>query len=71
MGRGDSAKPAMIILVCGILGLIVCAIFQIAWDNSWILTLYLEDTEQLIGLQIMTIVLFLLAGGALGAISQR
>lgn len=70
MGKGDSAKPAIIILVCGILGLILCAILQVAYDNGYLIDLYITSADELIGLQIGTILLFLLCGGAIGAISQ-
>jgi len=68
MGLG-SAKPGFIILICGILGLFVAAIQQIALDNEWILHIYFSASE-LIGLQIITIILALLMGCVLAAISS-
>lgn len=68
MGLG-SAKPGIIIFVFGILGLIVAAIEQVAHDNSWVLDIYLEAAA-LPGLQIMTIVLFLICGGIVAALSS-
>jgi len=66
---GNSAKPGLIILICGILGLFMAAIEQLAYDSEYIFHLYVGATE-LPGLQILTIILFLLAGGALAAISS-
>lgn len=66
---GNSAKPGIIILICGILGLILAAIEQIAFDQEYIFHLYVEAAE-LPGLQILTIIVFLLAGGALAAITS-
>lgn len=66
---GNSAKPGLIILVCGILGVFLAAIEQLAYDNEFIFHLYLEASE-LPGLQIITIIIFLLAGGVLAAISS-
>lgn len=67
---GNSAKAGMIILVCGILGLILCGVFQIAYTNGFYLDQFITSDAELAGVQIMVIVLFLLAGGALGAISE-
>jgi len=69
MGIGNSAKPGIIILVCGILGLILAAVEQIAFDSEFIFHLYVEAAE-LPGLQILTIIVFLLAGGCLAAVTS-
>ena len=69
MGKQRSATPGLIILVCGILGLFVAAIEQLAYDNEFIFHLYLEAAE-MPGLQIITIIIFLLTGGVLAAISS-
>ncbi len=66
---GNSAKPGLIILLMGILGLFVAAVEQMAFDQEYIFHLYLEAAE-MPGLQIVTIIIFLLAGGALAAISS-
>ena len=68
MGLG-SAKPGIIILVCGILGMLVAAIEQIAYENEWIVSIYLESAE-IPGMQILTILLFLVGGCVLAAISS-
>lgn len=64
-----SAKPGFIILICGIMGLIIAAIEQLAYDNEFIFHLYLEAAE-LPGLQILTIIIFLIAGAVLAAITS-
>jgi len=66
---GNAAKPGLIVFVCGILGLIMAAIEQLAYDNEFIFHLYVEAAE-LPGLQILTIIIFLLAGGVLAAVSS-
>ena len=70
MGIGGSAKPGLIIFVCGLLGLFLAAIEQLAFDNEYVLHLYVEVAE-LPGLQILTIIVFLLAGCALAAITSQ
>ena len=66
---GNSAKPGLIILLMGILGLFVAAVEQMAFDQEYIFHLYLEAAE-MPGLQIVTIIIFLLAGGVLAAVSS-
>ena len=71
MGRAsNSAKPGIIILLSGILGLFVAAIEQLAYDNNWVIDLYMESAAQVVGLQILTIVLFMICGGVLAAITS-
>jgi hypothetical protein len=67
----SSAKPGMILFVMGILGLFIAAIEQIAYDKGYWLTKYITDASQLPGLQIITIVVFLLGGGVLAALTAR
>lgn len=66
MGR-NSAKPGLIILVCGIMGVFLAAVEQYAWDNGWYSQLWWEAAD-LLGLQILTVVLALLIGGILAAL---
>lgn len=64
----NKAIPALIIVAAGVLGLFFAAIEQIAFDNSWMLHLYVLESE-LPGLQIMTILLFMIVGAILAAIN--
>jgi hypothetical protein len=66
LGR-NAATPGLIILVCAILGLLIAFVEQIAYANNWILPIFLEAADQLPGLQILTIVVWLLAGCILAA----
>lgn len=66
---GNAAKPGLIIFLMGILGLLLAFIEQLAFDNDLIFNLYLEAAE-LPGLQILTIIIFLLAGGVLAAVTS-
>ncbi len=67
---GNSAKPALILFVCGILGLFIAAIEQLAYENGYLLDEYITSSSMLPGLQIVTIILFLLIGGVLAAITS-
>jgi len=68
-GKLGAAAPGIIILVMGILGLFLAAAEQIAYDNDFIINLYMEATE-IPALQIVTIVLFLICGGILAAMNS-
>lgn len=69
MGWG-SAKPGFIILVSGILGFLLAIIEQLAYDNGYFLDEFITDSAMLPGLQILTIIIFLLAGAVLAALSS-
>lgn len=66
---GNSAKPGLTILVCGILGIFLAGIEQLMWDNGWVSDLW-WNAGDLLGVQILTIVVLLLIGGILAAISS-
>jgi hypothetical protein len=66
----SSAKPGIIIFVCGILGLIMAAILQLAYDSEYVITMYITEAADLPGLQIVVVILFLLIGGVLAAITS-
>jgi hypothetical protein len=68
---GSSAKPGLIILVCSLMGLIVAAIEQVAYDQEYLLNEYITEAAQLPGFQILTILFFMLVGGVLAALSSR
>jgi hypothetical protein len=65
----NSAKPGVIIFLSGILGLFVSAIIQIAFDNEWIFSIYFEAAD-ILGLQILTIVAFMILGSVLAALTS-
>ena len=67
MGK-NSAIPGLIILICGILGLIMAAILQVLYEEEYQIHLYITEAEQLPGLQIVVIIIFLLAGCVLAAL---
>lgn len=64
----NNAKPGIIVLVCGLLGFIMAAIEQLAFDSEFVFHLYVT-TAELPGLQILTILVFMLFGGTLAAIT--
>lgn len=71
MKTDQGAKAGLIILVCGILGMLCALIEQMAYNSGYLLDLYLTDASQLPGLMIVTIILWLLIGCVIAAISQR
>lgn len=68
MGR-NSGTPGLIILVCGILGVFLAACEQLIWDNGWVSALWFNAGD-LLGVQIISIVLMMLIGGVLAALSS-
>lgn len=70
VGKHNSGLPALILFVFGIIGLLVAAIQQMAYDNEFILHLYLEAAE-VPGLQIITIVMFLIFGAIAAALFSK
>lgn len=69
MGR-NSATPALIMFVMGIIGLLAAAVEQIAYDQEFVITKAVEAGE-LPGLQIITIVMFLIFGAVLAALNSK
>ena len=70
MGKLNSGLPALILFVFGVVGLLVAAVEQIAFDNEFVLHLYLEVAE-VPGLQIITIVMFLIFGAIAAALFSK
>ena len=70
MGRGNAATPALIMFVMGIIGLFIAVVEQIAYDQNYVITKAVEAGE-LPGLQILTIVLFLIIGAILAALKSK
>jgi len=66
MGR-NSGTPALVLFVFGILGLLAAAVEQIAYDQNFVITKAVEAGE-LPGLQIITIVMFLIFGAIAAAL---
>jgi hypothetical protein len=64
----NAATAGMIIFVCCILGLFIDFIEQIAYANGWMINQYITDPSMLPGLQIMTLVVWALAGAILAAL---
>ena len=69
MGR-NSGTPALILFVFGILGLLAAAVEQIAYDQNFVITKAMEAGE-LPGLQIITIVMFLIFGAIAAALYSK
>ena len=69
MGR-NSGTPALILFVFGILGLLAAAVEQIAYNQNFVITKAVEAGE-LPGLQIITIVMFLIFGAIAAALYSK
>lgn len=69
MGK-NSALPGLILLTALVLGLFVAAIWQIAYDNGYIINLYLDSADEMVGLQIMTVVFFGIIGSIFAALKS-
>lgn len=67
---GNAGKPGLVIFVFSILGFLVAIIEQICFDNEYLFHLYVEAAE-LPGLQIVTIIAFMLGGCVLAALSSN
>jgi len=70
VGKSNAGLPALILFVFGIIGLLVAAVQQMAYDNEFILHLYVEAAE-VPGLQIITIVMFLIFGTIAAALFSK
>ena len=67
---GSAGNAGLIVLVFGIVGMIMAYIESVAYADGYLLNLYLTDASQLPGLMIVTILLFLLMGGVVAAVTQ-
>jgi len=66
----SAGNAGLIVLVFGIIGMIMAYIESVAYADGYLLNLYLTDASQLPGLMIITIILFLLMGGVVAAVTQ-
>lgn len=67
---GSPARAGLLIFVFGIMGFLMALIEGMAYDNGYLLTMYLSSADQLPGLQIVTIIMALLIGCVLAAVTQ-
>lgn len=70
MGRGNAAIPGLIVVTALVMGLFIAALQQIAYDNSFLLNLYLDSAEEVQGLQVITVVLFGIIGSIFAALKS-
>ncbi len=60
---GAEGRRALTVVVFGIIGIILSIAEQVAYDNNYVFTAYIDQiTVTLVGVQVMTIVLALLVG---------
>lgn len=69
MGR-NSGVPGLIIIVCGFIGFLLAAVEYILYEAQWMVHLYITDASDLPGLMGLTILIWLIMGAVLAAISQ-
>lgn len=67
---GHESRAFFIIIIFGILGLLLAVIEYMLYANSYLLDLAITETSQLVALQIATIIVALLAGCVLAAVSS-
>lgn len=67
----NNAVPGLIILVTAILGFFIAVIEQLAYESGYVLDEYLASASELPGLQILTIIVFMLMGCVLAAVSSK
>lgn len=67
----NAVKAFFIIVVCGVIGMILAYIEQIMFENEYVLHLYLDSAAELPGLQIVSIIIWLLFGCVLAAMVAR
>jgi hypothetical protein len=72
MGRiSPDVSPGLVVMGFGLLGLLVAAMEKVGFDNGFIVDDYIQGSITLVDLQIVTIVLCLLIGVAVGVITSK
>jgi hypothetical protein len=66
----NSGTIALMIFVSGILGLIVALAEGVMWNNNYVFPIFTTDATQLPGIQIMTIVFFILIGSVFAILAK-
>ena len=69
MGR-NAGVPALILFVCGIVGLVLAVIEYQLYEQGWIVSQYVTNQAELTALMGITILMWLIVGAVLAAISQ-
>lgn len=67
---GSETRAFFIIIIFGVIGLILAVIEYMMFSNSYLLEMAITEESQLVALQIATIIVALLAGCVLAAVSQ-
>ena len=69
MGR-SSGVPGLIVIICGFIGFLQAAIVYLLYEAEWMIHLYITDAADLPGLMGLIILIWLIFGAVLAAISQ-
>ena len=64
-------KPAFIVFASAILGFLMAALEYMLYEAEYIIHYYAQSSEEITGLMIVTILVWILLGGVLAAVSQR
>ena len=67
----NSVKAFFIIVICGVIGIILAYMEQLMYESEYVLHLYISEAAQLPGLQVVTILIWLLFGCVLAAYVSR
>lgn len=69
MGR-NAGIPGLIIFICGMIGLIFAVVEYTLYSQEWLLHYYIQTSADLSALMGVTILIWIVIGGVLAAITQ-
>ena len=67
---GKSGKAALIVVGFAMLGLIICLMIQLAYEQQMIVHLYITEAAMLTALQVLILVFFIMLGIVMAALSS-
>ena len=67
---GKSGKAALIVMAFAILGLIICLFVQLLYEEEMIVHLYITEAAMLTALQVIILLIFILLGIVIAALSS-
>jgi len=66
-----SFRPALTVFVCSIIGFIIAALEYMLYENEYVIHYYATTSEEITGLMIVTVLLWMIMGGLLAAVYNR
>lgn len=64
----QSGRAALIVLAFAILGLIICLMIELAYEQQMIVHLYITEAEMLPALQVLILLIFFMLGIVMAAL---